>query len=479
MHVDAMSGQDGEKRLAALSSVWAAVFLTAMKLAVGLTTGSLGILSEAAHSALDLLAAGVTYFAVRFSSLPADQRHPYGHGKMENLSALVETVLLLLTCFFIVHEAVNRLFFHPRDVEVTWWSFAVMAVSMVVDLTRSRMLKRMAEKHRSQALEADALHFSTDVWSSAVVMVGLGCVGLAGFMPADSPWRGLLERSDAMAALGVSAIVVWVSFNLGRRAVDVLLDGGAEGLTGQVRRAVGQVPGVQGVSQVRTRLSGSSAFVDLTVDIAAKTSFEEAHIIGTRAEEAVRRMHPGADVVVHLEPARQAQSGLFETVRLLAVRRGLSVHGLQGHQTGAGLHLEMHVDVPESMTLAEAHTLVSALEDDLRREHRGPLSIASHIEPVGDSDLSQASVPQASKEVTAAIHTLLPKVSGVSDCHGVLVHRLGGQFSVSFHCRMDPGLSIAQAHERTAKLENLLRAEVKDLGRVVIHVEPKEASQPG
>ncbi|MGD0783252.1 MAG: cation diffusion facilitator family transporter, partial [Candidatus Aminicenantales bacterium] len=209
-----------EKTAVARSSVAAAVLLTGMKIVVGLLTGSLGILAEAAHSGLDLIAAAMTLIAVSVSSRPADSNHPYGHGKFENLSALLETVLLLVTCVWIVYEAVRRLFFRDVAVEASAWAFVVMGVSIVIDLSRSRMLGRAAEKHHSQALEADALHFSTDVWSSSVVVAGLILVGLAHALRA--PW---LAKADAVAALGVSAIVVLVSIALGKKTIADLLDG--------------------------------------------------------------------------------------------------------------------------------------------------------------------------------------------------------------------------------------------------------------
>ena len=292
----------GEKRSAALSSVAAALFLSVLKLAVGISTNSLGILSEAVHSSLDLLAAGITYFAVRYASAPADPHHPYGHGKMENLSALVETLLLLLTCVYIVREAIQRLFFEHHEVTVAWWSFGVMIVSIGVDVTRSRMLKRVAQKHKSQALEADALHFSTDIWSSAVVVLGLVCVLAAEKLPEGAVWRSLLERADAVAALGVCVIIVWVSLRLGRAAVDVLLDCDSKGVTENIRQAALRVNGVRGVGQVRARLAGPAAFVDISVEISRETSFEDAHGIGDRVEGVVRSVLPGADVMVHLEP---------------------------------------------------------------------------------------------------------------------------------------------------------------------------------
>ena len=177
-----------EKSHAALSSVLWSAFLTVIKLWAGIVTGSLGIISEALHSGLDLMAAAMTFYAVKVASRPADESHPYGHEKVENLSALAETALLLVTCAWIVWEAVDRLFYNEAEITLTWWAFAVVAVSLLVDVNRSAMLRRVAKKHKSQALEADALHFTTDIWSSAVVLLGLFCIWLAHLVPAESAW---------------------------------------------------------------------------------------------------------------------------------------------------------------------------------------------------------------------------------------------------------------------------------------------------
>jgi cation diffusion facilitator family transporter len=280
----------GEKQSAALSSLLAAVGLTIFKLVVGVWTGSLGILAEAAHSGLDLVAAGLTFLAVRFSGRPADRTHLYGHGKIENLSALAETLLLLLTCAWIVWEAVGRLRFHHAQVEVTVWSLAVMLTSIAVDISRSRMLARMAKKYNSQALEADALHFRTDVWSSAVVIVGLLSVktGL---------WWG-----DAVAALGVSALVVWVSVQLGRRTVDALLDTAPAGMEERIAAAVSAVDGVRNCHQVRVRYSGPVMFIDLHVLVDGGQTLAEAHRLTETIEGVIQQIAPQADVTVHPEP---------------------------------------------------------------------------------------------------------------------------------------------------------------------------------
>jgi len=287
-----------EKQAAALRSLLAAVGLTAFKIVVGLATGSLGILAEAAHSGLDLVAAGLTFVAVRLSGRPADRDHLYGHGKIENLSALAETLLLLLTCSWIVWEAVHRLLTHRAEIEVTVWSFAVMLTSIVVDVSRSRVLSRAAKEYHSQALEADALHFTTDVWSSSVVIVGLAAV------KAGDWWPRLLflRNADAIAALGVSALVVWVSVRLGRRTLDALIDKAPQGMEQRIIAAVEGVEGVRNCHNVRMRYSGPILFIDLHILTDGAQSLAQAHSLTETIEEVIRGLVPNADVTVHPEP---------------------------------------------------------------------------------------------------------------------------------------------------------------------------------
>ncbi len=287
-----------EKQSAALTSLLAAVALTAFKFVVGLLTGSLGILAEAAHSGLDLVAALMTFLAVRFSGRPPDRTHLYGHGKVENLSALFETLLLLGTCAWIVQEAVHRLIAHRGDVEVNWWSFGVMVTSIVIDASRSRVLYRAARKYHSQALEADALHFQTDIWSSCVVIVGLVAVKAAEWWPQ----LGFLRAGDAVAALGVSAVVVWVSVQLGRRTVDALLDTAPAGMEERIAAAVEAVPGVLNCHQIRLRYSGPELFVDLHVLVDGNQTLSQAHDVTELIESAIHEIVPRADVTVHPEP---------------------------------------------------------------------------------------------------------------------------------------------------------------------------------
>jgi cation diffusion facilitator family transporter len=290
-----------EKKSAALYSVVSAVGLTVFKIIVGVLTFSLGILAEAAHSGLDLAAALVTYLAVRLSGKPADEDHLYGHGKIENLSALFEALLLLGTCAWIVYEAMHRLFFKPVNIEVTFWAFAVMAASIIVNFFNSRRLYKAARKHRSQALEADALHFKTDIWSSGVVLLGLAFVKVGEWIPP----LAFLRQADSIAALGVAVIVIFVSIELGRRTIRSLLDTAPIGSVAEISKAVEALPGVINCHHVRVRISGPQIFIDAHVLLDGSQTLDEAHALTEVIEKTIQKLMPHADVMVHPEPNKK------------------------------------------------------------------------------------------------------------------------------------------------------------------------------
>lgn len=460
---------DREKSWAATSSVLAAVFLTLFKLVVGITTGSLGILAEVAHSGLDLVAAVVTLFAVRVSGRPADREHTYGHGKVENLSALFETLLLLGTCVWIIYEAIQRLFFKHVVIEVNLWAFIVMVVAIIVDASRSRMLYRTAKKYDSQALEADALHFSTDIWSSTVVILGLGLVWLSERLAL--PW---LAKADALAALAVAGIVVYVSLQLGSRTVAALLDGVPASVRDDIVRAV-RVPGVLEVKQVRVRRSGPESFADVRLTVARDTPLERTHEIVALAEDAVRQVLPGADVVVQVDPVRSDHEGALTEVRMIAARHGMGAHGIRSYDLAGGrLLLELHLEVSDTLTVEEAHAQVTAFEDELRTTLPAVEQIITHIEPTGEAIVRKAAAPADEQQVREILQSLAEENGLGCRPHDIAVRHSGGELQVTFHCTVDRCLAITDAHTITERIESLLRGQVSNLGRVVIHVEPPD-----
>jgi cation diffusion facilitator family transporter len=468
--------QAREKGFAAASSVAAAIFLTALKLGVGIMTGSLGILAEAAHSALDLGAALITFFAIRVSDRPADESHLYGHGKVENLSALAETLLLLLTCLWIIYEAIQRLFFETVEVNPSVWAFLVMGISILVDFSRSRVLYRAAKKYNSQALEADALHFSTDIWSSSVVIIGLALVWLG----EQIGQKSALLRADAIAALVVALIVIYVSIQLGKRTIDALLDTAPRGLADRITAAVAQLGDVRQVLRARVRGSGSQIFVDLRVAVPRHLSFEASHAVTHQIRDAARAVAPNADVVITTVPSAENE-GIFETIQSVAARNHFAVHNISTHLTKRGIWIDLDLEVAPSLTFDQAHALATDLETRLRAElvaaSDAPriADINVHIEPRAQELVKgRELLPQEAAQYIEQIRAISHAIPHVRECRDIDVQALDGQVYLAFHLRLDAALSIADAHSVTEEMENRLRREFPALGRVVIHAEPAQ-----
>lgn len=290
MAINTSHSEKKEKHLVAVSSLIAAFFLTAIKVIVGLTTGSLGLLSEALHSGLDLLAAGLTLVAVKISGIPADGDHNYGHGKVENLSALFQTILLFVTCGWIIYEAIERLITGNVHIDVNIWSFAVIIISIIVDISRSRALYKVAKKYNSQALEADALHFSSDILSSLVVLAGLVCALFE------------FHFADTIAGLIVAFIVIKISIELGKRATNELMDKAPPDIINRVRLIVSEIPEVKIVHNIRARNSGAHTYIDLNIHVPSNFTILEGHNIAQKVENEIMSKIERSNVHVHIEP---------------------------------------------------------------------------------------------------------------------------------------------------------------------------------
>ncbi|HEY7615645.1 MAG TPA: cation diffusion facilitator family transporter [Terriglobales bacterium] len=456
-----------EKRAVASNSVLAAVAITALKIVVGISTGSLGILSEAAHSGLDLLAAIITLFSVRVSDKPADAEHQYGHGKVENFSAFIETGLLLLTCVWIVYEAIKRLFFRHVEIEPSVAAFLVMFFSMALDYWRSRALGRIAAKYDSQALEADALHFSTDVWSSGVVVVGLLLVLIG--RQSEIAW---LADADPVAALFVAGVVVYVSGRLARRTVDALLDAAPPEIRSKIISAVSKIDGLLEVDRVRIRRAGNRYFADLSVGLARNVTFQRSEQLADAVTAAVHDVLPDADVVVHSIPRAGRTENIFDRVRAVASRNNFNVHDVSVQDLRGRLHVEQHLELDERLSLKEAHDRVTLLESEIRRDVPEISSILTHIESEpatiesGDDVLRDASLEKRLKAIAAEFREIL-------DMHEIEIKRVRGRLYVSCHCTMSDDLPLSRVHDISTELEIRFKHEAPELFRVLIHPEPR------
>ena len=455
-----------EKRAVATNSVVAALAITALKIIVGVATGSLGILSEAAHSALDLIAATVTLFSVRVSDKPADADHQYGHGKVENFSAFIETGLLLLTCVVIIYEAIKRLFFRHVEIEPTLAAFLVMFISMAVDYWRSRALSRIADKYDSQALQADALHFSTDIWSSGVVALGLALVLLGRRMHVS--W---LIDADPVAALFVAGVIVLVSTRLARKTVDALLDTAPAGVRSEIIRALRSVDGLLEVDRVRIRRAGNRFFADVSVGLARNVTFQKSGQVADEITQTVHRILPNTDVVVHSAPRATSAENIFDRVRAVATRHNLNVHDVSVQDLDGRLHVEQHLELDENLPLKTAHDRASVLESDIRSEIPEIVSILTHIESE-PSTIETGEQIRRDSRLEARLKEIAREFPEILDMHDIEVKRVRERVYVSCHCTFPDDLPLARVHDLSTALEIRFKQEAPELFRVLIHPEP-------
>lgn len=457
----ALSGIN-EKKAIALSSVLAAIFLTGFKLTVGLWTNSLGILSEAAHSGLDLLAAVITLLAVTFADRPADEDHQYGHGKLENISAFIETVLLVITCAWIVWEGIDRLLSHVHHVEANVWSFVVMGTSIVIDISRSRALYRVAKKHHSQALEADALHFSSDVWSSTTVICGLFFV-----------WIGYPEF-DAVAAIGVALLVLFVSYRLGRRTIDALMDRVPKTMVKEIEDAIKTVEGVEELRSLRIRPSGAHIFIDTVVAIRRTIPFQSAHAIMDNIERSVRSFHPNADIVVHAEPLEAKDETIIDKIRMIVMDKGLRApHNIEVHLTDGKYFIDFDVEYAEGKSFTEAHDTTSDIEQQILRELPSVGHITIHMEEYHPSERTLTNVTNAELRLSQEIQAAIESHKDVFACKDLMLLREGGQYYVMLTCQIDRTKTLDEVHKIISEIETVLFQHFKQLRRIMIHAEPK------
>jgi cation diffusion facilitator family transporter len=451
-----------EKEQVALSSIAASAALTVAKAIVGFLTGSLAILSEAGHSLIDLGATVMTFIAVRISGRPADAEHQYGHGKFESVSALAETALLFVLSGVVIWEAVKRLTTHAGHlVDANAWAFGVIIVSIVVDFFRSRALSRTARRTSSHALEADALHFSSDLWASLAVLIGLGGVRLGQW------W------ADSAAALAVAVLVCIAGWRLGRRTVDALTDTAPAGAAAAITGIAAKVSGVVRVEQVRARAVGEKTFIDLAVAVSRTMPLDRVSAIKEAVAAAIAKQIPGAEPVVITDPVALDNETVMDRVMVIARNRALAVHHVTVHEIQDRLAISLDLEVDGRLSLSEAHALADGLEAAIAGELGADVEIDTHIEPLQPHRASgREAPPERVKAVTIALAEIASEGGTIRDVHDVRVRETDDGEIVNFHCRVDPSLSVQAVHEKVDILERALRARSPSIKRVIGHAEP-------
>ena len=455
-----------EKKSAAALSVTAAACMALLKLVVGLLSGSLGLLSDAAHSGIDLAGSTLTLFSVRVSDKPADEDHPYGHAKVENLSAFIETFLMLASAVWITVQAIIRIFFRPVELRYSFWPLLVLAISMVVDFSRSRHLKAVAVRHHSEALAADAFHFASDIWASAAVFIGFGIAWVGWVL--NIPW---LRFADSVAAIVVSALIFYFGMQLALRTVGALTDSVSPETSHRVLHELQRTEGVLAVDQARMRRAGAKYFADFTLSLSRQLTFQKVEDLVREATAAVHRVLPDADVVIHTVPRSTVAESIFDQIRAVASRNNVTLHDISVQSIGGRLRVEQHLEVNENLSLQQAHSFVRKIEDEIRQDLPQVTEVLTHIENE-PATIESPQILERNRRVEDRLRRAAAEFPAILDIHEVVTGRVGDKLQVSCHCTLPDDMPMQQVHEIITGLEDHLKLKAPEISRVLIHPEP-------
>jgi cation diffusion facilitator family transporter len=451
-----------KSRVAAIS-IFASAFMAAAKFAVGIAIGSLALISEALHSSVDVVATVVTWLVVRVSDRPADKEHNYGHGKIESISALGVIAMLYVLAGGILVESYSRLREGAPPPILSAVPFVVLLIDIAVNLWRARALHRAARDTKSQALEADALHFASDVLGSVAVIIGLA---LSGFGYA---W------GDAAAAIGVAVMIALLGLRLARSTVETLLDRAPEGVSEQAAAAIKAVPGVVDIERLRVRMVGPTHFIDATVQVPRTFPIDRVDEMKRQAQTAVTAALGDADLTFTAVPVARDSESVQERIMVIARNSGLAVHHVTVHDLGGKLTVSIDLEVDGEMALIAAHDIAHDLERNIREEFGEDVEVDTHIEPLEpELPLGSDAAPDRVEAIKAALSRFAAD-GAIHDIHNVRVRNTDAGEIVNFHCRAAPSMSVTRVHENVDEIERALRRAFPTVKRVISHAEPPYA----
>jgi cation diffusion facilitator family transporter len=484
-----------EKVRVAITSIIASAGLMILKFSIGVLTNSLGILSEGMHSGLDFIAALMTLYAIRMVLRPSDLTFTYGYGKFESLSSLAQIILLFIVAGWVSYEGLNRIFFEDIRPDITIFSFLVMFVSIGIDYGRSRALYKAARKFGSQALEADGLHFKTDMLSSAIVIVGLLIVLLF-----DIP------NADAYAAIAVAAVIIYTSLGLGRRTLGVLLDRAPKGIYRQVIEAVSGLDGATRPHNIRIRNIGSETLVEMHIEVPRTFTHDRAHKVATSVEQKIQHVLPSSEVLVHVDATEFANETIFDKIRLIAaetegIRNAHSIYlskvssstqinyhaalneGKKQSLPTANksmLHLYLDVQMALNLDLDTAHSIVDSFETRLKKEIPQIRDVTTHLEIESSTEdlRTTGTEKKVSQEYLRKIKEAVLSVDGVLAFRDIKVFDdVTGEQHITLTIKLSSKkgekttpTTLEDAHRVATKVQNMI---IKETGaaRVVVHTE--------
>ncbi len=457
-----------KKNRVARQSLTAAIVITLIKVVAAYVSGSLGVLSEVFNSGIDIFVAIVTIISVRYSSKPPDKDHNYGHEKIESFSALFQVFILFITSAYIIYEAIQRLFIRPEvELNISIWIILALIVSMVIDYFRAKALREVAKETNSRALEADALHFSVDILSSSIVIIGLILTYL-----------GVSKIADTIAALAVTVIILKLGFDLARKSFDSLMDRIPEGLYEKLRYETLLVKGVEGIKNIRIRNAGSVNFIDMTIEISRLVPFSKAHDIMDSVERNVREIVPNSDVVIHSEPVITKNETINDKIRMIVSEAGFKCHDIFSHRIDNEIYSELHVEIGHTNDLYAAHNSITELEKQIKDQIDVISHLKIHIDEPSDIVYDTRDITANSNELVREVRNILEDCTDVLSSSEIQVVSTNGRIRVSMNCVFKDDYSFDEVHDIVTTLESRIFLNLKNnyprLANVMIHAEPSD-----
>ncbi|MEP7146271.1 MAG: cation diffusion facilitator family transporter [bacterium] len=461
------TGSISQKKIkVALHSLYAAIIITFIKILAAYFSGSLGVLSEVFNSAIDIFVCIVTIISIKYSSRPPDEDHNYGHEKVESFSALFQVLVLFITSSYIIYEAINRLFVNKdTEVKISIWIFIALLISMAVDFYRARILKKVANETRSNALEADALHFSTDILSSGVVIIGLVLV-----------YFNISKIADTIAALVVTCVIIFLGYKLSKKAVDSLMDRVPAGLYEKVKYETLLLKGVEEIKSVRIRSSGSKIYIDMTILISRLVPFSKAHDIMDGVERKLNQLIENADVVIHSEPVETKEETINDKIRMTVNEFGFKCHDIYSHKIDNEIYSELHIEISDTNDLTKAHNEITEIEERIKKEIDVITHLKIHIDEPSEIVFDTQDITESSNEIVREVNKILSECNEVISNSEIQVISTNGKMRISLNCVFNYIYSFDEVHDIVTTLESKIYLNLKEnypkLVNVIIHAEP-------
>lgn len=448
----------------AKSSMFAAVFIVAIKFLATYLSGSLGVMSELFHSSTDLIATIATIISVKYSSKPPDDMHNYGHEKIESFSALFQVVILVGMCAYLIYESIDRII-NNVPVHISIFTFIVILICIFIDVSRSRALMKVAKETKSQALEADSLHFASDIWSSVVVLIGM-----------IFTYYNITPLADPISAIIVSILIVIATFRLTKRAFDALMDRVPPGLRESISREISLMEGVEGIKKFRVRSSGSKIFIDMVILIARTKLFSRTHEIMDSVERKIKELAPDSDIIIHSEPTETQDETINDKIRMIVNNEGFKCHDIFSNKIGVEIYSELHVEIDDTNDLDIAHKKISILEEKIKKEIPVITNLNIHLDEPSELLFDTIDITSKSNELIRNIENILNEKDYVKKFYDIKVINSNDKLRVSLSCEFDKNYTFEEVHDKVTILESKIYLHIKELypnlSNVIIHAEP-------